>query len=126
MRFAFAVLPLALALGACNATPVYQDPRLAAKVDRQRITRDNCLLSHAPQLDNGGADVRGIARAVAAACSDETEKLLALSVPYPDAKAREGYAQEAVRRAADIVVTFRGGSARLEERRAGEPTPLTR
>jgi hypothetical protein len=126
MHLVFAVLPLVLALGACNATPVYQDPRLAGKVDRQRIARDNCLLSHAPQLDNGGPDVRGIARSVAAACSDETEKLLALSVPYPDAKAREGYAQEAVRRAADIVVTFRGGSVGLEERRAGEPTLLTR
>lgn len=126
MRLVFAVLPVALALGACDATPVYQDPRLAEKVNRQRIVRDNCLLSHAPQLDNGGTDVRGVARAVAAACADETDKLLALSVPYPDDKAREGYAQEAVRRAADIVVTFRRVDVRLEEPRPGEPTPLTR
>ena len=61
-----------------------------------------------------------------AACADETDKLLALSVPYPDDKAREGYAQEAVRRAADIVVTFRRVDVRLEEPRSGEPTPLTR
>jgi len=126
MRLAFAALPVALALGACDATPVYQDPPLAAKVNRQRIVRDNCLLAHATQLDNGGGDVRGVARAVAAACSDETDKLLALSVPYPDAKAREGYGQEAVRRAADIVVTFRRGDSRFEEHGTGDPTPLTR
>ena len=125
MRIVFAALSVALALGACDATPVYQDPLLAEKVNRQRIVRDHCLLSHAPQLDNGGPDVRGVARAVAAACMEETDKLLALSLPYPDAKAREGYAQEAVRRAADIVVTFRRVDVR-EERRPGEPTPLTR
>jgi hypothetical protein len=125
MRIVFAALSVALALGACDATPVYQDPLLAEKVNRQRIVRDNCLLSHAPQLDNGGPDVRGVARAVAAACMEETDKLMALSLPYPDAKAREGYAQEAVRRAADIVVTFRRVDVR-EERRPGEPTPLTR
>jgi len=100
-------LLLALAVGACTAIPTYQDPYLAGKIDRQRMQRDNCLLAHTPQLDNGSADVISVARAVAAACTDETEKLMTMAVPYADDKAREGFHQEAVRRAADIVLSFR-------------------
>jgi hypothetical protein len=108
MRSAVALpLLLALAAGGCNSYPTYQDPYLAGKIDRQRVQRDNCLLAHTPQLDNGSADVTGVARAVAAACTDETEKLMGMAVPYADEKAREGFQQEAVRRAADIVLSFR-------------------
>lgn len=108
MRSAVALsLSLALLVGACNSFPTYQDPYLASKIDRQRVQRDNCLLAHTPQLDNGSADVTAVARAVAAACTDETEKLLAITVPYAGEKAREGFQQEAVRRAADIVLSFR-------------------
>ena len=108
MRSAVALsLSLALLVGACNSFPTYQDPYLASKIDRQRVQRDNCLLAHTPQLDNGSADVTAVARAVAAACTDETEKLLAMTVPYAGEKAREGFQQEAVRRAADIVLSFR-------------------
>jgi hypothetical protein len=108
MRSAVALsLLLTLAVGACNSAPTYQDPYLAGKVNRQRVQRDNCLLAHTPQLDNGSADVTGVARAVAAACTDETERLMALAVPYADEKARQGFQQEAVRRASDIVLSFR-------------------
>lgn len=108
MRSAVALsLLLALVVGGCNSYPTYQDPYLAGKVDRQRVQRDNCLLAHAPQLDNGSADVTGVARAVAAACTDETERLMTMAVPYADEKARQGFQQEAVRRAADIVLSFR-------------------
>ncbi|MBS0526395.1 MAG: hypothetical protein JSS04_22385 [Proteobacteria bacterium] len=108
MRSAVALsLSLALIVSACNSYPSYQDPYLAGKIDRQRVQRDNCLLAHTPQLDNGSSDVVAVARAVAAACTDETEKLLALTVPFADEKAREGFQQEAVRRAGDIVLSFR-------------------
>jgi hypothetical protein len=108
MRSAVALsLLLALSVGACNSHPSYQDPYLAGKIDRLRVQRDNCLLAHTPQLDNGSADVTGVARAVAAACTDETEKLMTLAVPFADEKARMGFQQEAVRRAADIVLSFR-------------------
>jgi hypothetical protein len=108
MRSAVALsLVLALAVGACNSAPTYQDPYLVGKIKRQLVQRDNCLLAHTPQLDNGSADVTGVARAVAAACTEETEKLMTMAVPYADEKAREGFQAEAVRRAADIVLSFR-------------------
>jgi hypothetical protein len=116
MRSAVALsLSLALAVGGCNSIPSYQDPYLAGKIDRQRAQRDNCLLAHTPQLDNGSADVTSVARAVAAACTDETERLLALAVPYADEKAREGFQQEAVRRSADIVLSFRRVDSRTSQ-----------
>jgi hypothetical protein len=125
MRSALALSALALALGGCSP-PVYSDPPLAEKVNRQRLERDNCLLARAPQLDDRGSDVRGIARRVAAACADETDKLLALAIPYPDTKARNGFQQEAERRAADIVLTFRSVGSRPADDRTGEPTPLSK
>jgi hypothetical protein len=116
MRSAVALsLLLALAVGACNSAPTYQDPYLAGKINRQRVQRDNCLLAHTPQLDNGSADVTGVARAVAAACTDETERLMALAVPYADEKARQGFQQEAVRRASDIVLSFRRVDTRADQ-----------
>jgi len=124
MRSAIALTVLAFVAGAC-APPSYSDPPLAAKINRQRIERDNCMLAHAPQLDDHGSDIRSVARRVAAACVDQTDKLLALAVPYADDKARLGFQQEAERRAADIVVTFRRVDERVDGRGTGEPTPLS-
>jgi hypothetical protein len=125
MRSAFALTTLVLLLAGCSA-PVYSDPPLVAKVDRQRIERDNCLLARAPQLDDHSNDVRGVARRVAAACADETARLLALSVPYADDQARLGFQQEAERRAADIVLTFRRVDGRAPVGTPpGAPTPLS-
>ena len=124
MRLAVSVLLLALPVGGC-AIPTYSDPPLAAKIDRQRNVRDNCLLAHAPQIDDGRSDVRGVARTVAAACSGETERLLELAVPYAGDHARDGFRQEAERRAADIVLTFRRVDPRSDVRE-GVPTPLVR
>ena len=116
MRSAVALsLLLALGVGACNSYPSYQDPYLAGKIERQRNQRDNCLLAHAPQLDNGSSDVTAVARAIAAACTDETERLMVMAVPYADEKARQGFQQEAVRRSADIVLSFRRVDTRTSQ-----------
>jgi hypothetical protein len=121
-----APLLLALCLGGCDATPVYQDPPLVSKIDRLRVERDNCLLARAAQLDDGMSDPRKLARDVAQSCSGETDRLLRLTVPYADEHARNGFQQEAVRRAGDIVVSFRKADTRLNERRTGQPTPLVK
>ena len=126
MRSVIALIPLALAVAACGPPPSYSDPKLAGRIDRQRMQRDNCMLAQAPQLDDHSPDVRGVARRVALACTEETEKLLALSVPYADSRARAGFQQEAERRAADIVLTFRGVGGPAEPRLVGDPTPLSR
>jgi|KBSSwiStaDraftv2_1062776.scaffolds.fasta_scaffold1593538_2 hypothetical protein len=127
MRLAVAPMLLALAVAGCGSPmpQSYENPPLAAKIDRMRIERDNCLLARAPQLDDRSSDVRGVARRVAASCADETDKLLALTVPYPDTKARDGFQQEAERRAAYIVLTFRRMETRPAGRGTGEPTPLS-
>lgn len=120
-------MTLALLLGACAISPpVFENPPLVGKIDRQRIERDNCMLAKAPQFDDHSADVRPIARRVAAACWDETEKLMTMTVPYADDRARIGFQQEAERRAGDIILTFRGVDSRFPTVRPGEPTPLTK
>ena len=43
---------------------------------------------------------------------------MAMAVPYADEKAREGFQQEAVRRAADIVLTFRRVDAAADAARS--------
>ena len=48
-----------------------------------------------------------------------------LTVPYADDKARVGFHQEAERRAADIVLTFRGVESRSGPA-VGAPTPLSK
>ncbi len=107
---------LALLLGACSISPpVFETPPMVAKIDRQRIERDQCMLAKAPQFDDHSADVRPIARRVAAACWDETEKLMVMAVPYADEKARLGFQQEAVRRASDIVLSFRRVDSRTSQ-----------
>jgi hypothetical protein len=126
MRPAIAPLTLALLLGACSISPpVFENPPMVAKIDRQRIERDNCMLAKAPQFDDHSADVRPIARRVAAACWDETAKLMTMTVPYADDHARLGFQQEAERRAADIVLTFRGVGNPADVR-PGTPTPLSK
>jgi hypothetical protein len=127
MRSVVALLPLVLAVAACNNQQSYENPPLAGKIDRQRVERDNCLLARAPQIDDRHSDVKTVARRVAAACTDETDKLLAMAVPYADDHARAGFQQEAERRAADIVLTFRRVDVQPPtENRPGDPTPLSR
>jgi hypothetical protein len=126
MRSAVAVLLLVLPVGACGWHPIQEHPHIVRKIDRLRVDRDNCLLAQAAQLDDGRSDIRRLAREVALSCSAETAKMLEATVPYADAHARDGFQDEAARRAADIVVSLRKADTRVDERPPGNPTPLTR
>jgi hypothetical protein len=127
MRSAAALLLLVLPIGACDsAGPMYQTPLTVHRIDRLRVERDNCLLAHAAQLDDGTSDIRRVAREVALSCTAETTRMLEVAVPYADAKARDGFQDEATRRAADIVVSFRKTDTRVDRAQPGEPTPLAR
>ena len=124
MRSAATLLLLVLPIGACDdGRPMYETPRTVHRIDRLRVERDNCMLAHAAQLDDGTSDIRKVAREVALSCTAETTKMLEVAVPYADAKARDGFQDEATRRAADILVSFRKTDTGADGRRRGEPTP---
>jgi hypothetical protein len=123
------VLLLALPAGGCGWRPVYENPPLQGKIERLWRERDDCLLANAPQVDDRTSDARKIGRVVAQACVTQTMRLMEMTVPEPDQKARDAFQAEAERRAADIVVTFRRIDATAEQRKQqlvddGAPAPL--
>lgn len=127
MRSIAAILSAGLLLGGCAGFPVYENPPKQLKVERLWKERDICLLTNTPQFDDRVSDPRKIARFIAMSCSNETTKLLEMTIPEPDQKARLAFQQEAERRAATIVLDFRRVDAAMDERRQreqGEPTPL--
>jgi hypothetical protein len=130
MRFVVALsVLLVLPVAACVNPPVYENPKLQGKIERLWKERDDCLLANAPQMDDRTSDPHNVARLIAKACGTQTTRLLDMSVPEPDQKARDAFQAEAERRAADIVVTFRRLDASAAQSRqprvgAGEPTPL--
>lgn len=101
------LLVLAVPAAGCSWRPVYEKPQAQEKIERQWKVRDDCLLANTPQFDDGTSDVRKTARFVAMSCTTQTIKLLEMTIPEPDQKARNAFQAEAERRAADIVVTFR-------------------
>lgn len=130
MRLVVAVtLLLALPVGGCGWRPVYENPPLQGKIERLWKERDDCLLANAPQFDDRSSDIRRVARHVAAACATQTTRLMEMTIPEPDQKARDAFQEEAARRAADIVVTFRRIDATAAQRTqqrvdVGAPAPL--
>jgi hypothetical protein len=122
-------LLLALPAGGCGWRPVYENPRLQEKIDRLWKERDDCLLANAPQFDDRSSDARKVGRVVAQACVTQTTRLMDMTIPEPDQKARDAFQAEAERRAADIVVTFRridGAAAQRKQQQVddGAPAPL--
>jgi hypothetical protein len=122
------VLLLALPASGCAWRPVYENPPLQGKIERLWRERDDCLLANAPQVDDRTSDARKVARVVAQACVTQTTRLMDMTIPEPDQKARDAFQAEAERRAADIVVTFRRIGAEAERRQQrvddGVPAPL--
>ena len=70
-----AVVFLALLLGACaeGTYPSPTDGRLTTKIDRSFAARDACLARNAAADDISNSDPATLARAVALACTSETE-----------------------------------------------------
>ena len=124
-----AALLLALPAGGCGWRPVYENPPLQGKIERLWRERDDCLLANAPQVDDRTSDARKVGRVVAQACVTQTTRLMEMTIPEPDQKARDAFQAEAERRAADIVVTFRRIDAAAGQRSQqrvddGTPAPL--
>jgi hypothetical protein len=131
MRSIIAICLLALSVGGCAGHPSYENPRHEQKVERLWKERDDCLLTNTPQFDDRTSDPRKVGQLVAMSCTTQTTKLLEFTIPQPDQKARDAFQGEAVRRAADIVMTFRRVDSSINQHRqrtqevpAAAPPPI--
>lgn len=79
-------------------------------IDNLRAAQSSCLASNARQMDDRTSDPERIARLVATACNDATEKLVSHAIVNPQPQERQAFEQEAERRAAGYVKLSRSGS----------------
>lgn len=97
---------LVLLLGACGNTT--GDGRRTAKIDKSYAERDACLARNAAADDISNSDPATLARAVALACTPETEKLVAAANRDGDAKVAAAIRQNSEFRAMGYVLKARG------------------
>jgi hypothetical protein len=100
---------LALILGACGGayhTP--SDGRLDTRINNAYEARDACLARNAAADVTTSADSGTIARAVALACSGETEKLVQVSNRDGDPKVGVAIRKDSEFRAMGFVLRARG------------------
>ena len=107
---------LALSLGACHSASVfkgagYSDPRLSGRIEQAYEARDACLARNAAPSVSGESDVAAIARAVALSCMPETDKLIALTNPFPDPRVTAAILKDNDSKAARYVLLARGDGA---------------
>jgi hypothetical protein len=104
MRLALVVLvPL---LSACTYTT--GDGRRTAKIDKSYMARDACLARNAAADDISNSDPATLARAVALACSPETQQLVVAANRDGDAKVATAIRQDSEFRAMGYVLKARG------------------
>ena len=104
MRLALVLLvPL---LSACTYTT--GDGRRTAKIDKSYVARDACLARNAAADDISNSDPATLARAVALACTPETEKLIGVSNRDGDPRAASAIRKDSEFRAMGYVLRARG------------------
>jgi hypothetical protein len=105
-----ALVVLVLLLSAC-AEGTYQSPidgRLMTKIDRSFAARDACLSRNASADDISNSDPATLARAVALACTPETEKLVEISNRDGDPRVASAIRKDSEFRAMGYVLRARG------------------
>ena len=105
-----AIVFLVLLLGAC-AEGTYGSPtdgRLATRIDRSFAARDACLARNAGADDISKSDPATIARAIALACTPETEKLVEMSNRDGDPRVASAIRKDSEFRAMGYVLRARG------------------
>ena len=112
---AFPAMAAMIGLGACTL------PTNVAikKLDSLRAEQTTCLISKALQMDDRTSDPERIAREVAAACNDATERLVAHAIARPNPQERRAFEEDAEVRAAGYVKAARGGTLQERAGRAG-------
>jgi len=107
MRFILVTLPFLL--GACEGSFVkVSSVGRKQSVDRTYEARDACLARNAAADVNDATDVATIARAVALACANETQKLVEASNSGGDAKVATSIRRDSEFRAMKYVLQARG------------------
>ena len=105
-----ALVFLVLLLGAC-AEGTYQQPHRRQaddKIDKSFAARDACLARNAAADDISNSDPATLARAVALACTSETEKLVEVSNRDGDPRAANAIRKDSEFRAMGYVLRARG------------------
>jgi hypothetical protein len=100
---------LLLLLGACAGayhTPL--DGRLTTKINTAYAARDACLARNVASDSAGGGDAEVVARAVAQACTEETEKLVEVSNRDGDPRVANRIRRDSEFRAMGYVLKARG------------------
>ena len=101
-----ALVFLVLLLSACGNTT--GDGRRTSKIDKSYVARDACLARNAAADDISNSDPATIARAVALACSPETEKLVEATNRDGDTKVAAAIRANSEFRAMGYVLKARG------------------
>jgi hypothetical protein len=101
-----ALVLLVLLLSACGNTT--GDGRRTANINKSYEARDACLARNAAADDINNSDPATIARAVALACSPETEKLVEVTNRDGDAKVAAAIRANSEFRAMGYVLKARG------------------
>jgi hypothetical protein len=97
------LVPLLSACGSING-----DGRRTANIDKSYKARDACLARNAAADDISNSDPATLARAVAQACSPETEQLVAKTNRDGDAKVADAIRKDSEFRAMGYVLKARG------------------
>lgn len=106
----FCLLPatvlMALGLGACGLPT-----NVAIKdLDKLRAEQTACLVRNVHQKDDRVSDPATLAREIAMACGDATERLISHAIPKSNPQERRAFEEEAELRAAGYVRLARSGS----------------
>ena len=101
-----ALVFLVLLLSACGNTT--GDGRRTSKIDKSYAARDACLARNAAADDISNSDSATLARAVALACSSETEQLVMAANRDGDAKVAAAIRADSEFRARGYVLKARG------------------
>ena len=101
-----ALVFLVLLLSACGNTT--GDGRRTSKIDKSYAARDACLSRHAGADDISNSDPATLARAVALACTPETDKLVEVSNRDGDPRVASAIRKDSEFRAMGYVLLARG------------------
>ena len=98
--------PIVLGLGACTLPT-----NVAIKdIDKLHAEQTACLIRNAHQTDDRVSDPNTLAREIAMACGDTTERLVTKAIAKPNPQERQAFEEEAELRAAGYVRLARSAS----------------